>query len=172
MTQNNDRIIHTPMELKGFSKYLSLLFHRLTENAVWTFCELGIADLMADHKMPITALELSQLNGNNWNAEFLYRLLRVNADAGIITQVNTNNENSTQHEQTIQFQLTEDGLLLTSNHPSKVSYIVQLLLNPNMGKTYQYLPSIIKDGFKNGNCFEQTFGCDVFEYMKKEENNY
>ncbi|CAF1485087.1 unnamed protein product [Didymodactylos carnosus] len=170
MAQNNDRIIHSPIELKGFSKYLSLIFHQLTKDAIWTFCELRIADLMTDYKLPITALELSQLNGNNWNAEFLYRLLRVNADAGIITQVTTGDENSAQPEQIIRFQLTEDGLLLTSNHFSKARDMIRLVLSPNMEKTWSYFPSLIKFGYKHGNCFEQAFGCSTFEYMKKEEN--
>src|SRR5689334_2729490 len=103
-----ENIVHSPMELKGLSKYFSLICHRSLERAIWGFCELGIADLMADYKLPITALELSQLNGNNWNAEFLYRLLRVIADADIVTELNTDDENSNKSnhpEETIRFQL-------------------------------------------------------------------
>ena len=115
MAGYNSNIVHSPMELKGLSKYLSLAFHRSLERAIWTFCELGIADLMAGYQAPVTALELSQLNGNNWNAEFLYRLLRIIADADIITQFNANNENLNEDshpENIIRFQLTEDGLIL------------------------------------------------------------
>ncbi|UJR34421.1 hypothetical protein I4U23_021828 [Adineta vaga] len=170
MAENTNQIIHSPMELNGLSKYFSLIRHRIVEYAIWTFCELGIPDLMADHKTPITALELSQLPKNNWNAEYLYRLLRVIADAGIITQINTDEKNSNQPEETIRFQLTEDGLLLTSNHWSKIPDIIRLFINPITDKTYSYFPSIIKFGNRNGNCFEQAFGCNMFEYMKREEN--
>ncbi|CAF1332649.1 unnamed protein product [Adineta ricciae] len=105
MAENNDNIIRSPMELNGLSKYFSLIRHRVVEYAIWTFCELGIADLMNNHKMPITALELSQLHDNNWNAEYLYRLLRVIADSGIITQTNTDEKHLSQPEQTIRFEL-------------------------------------------------------------------
>ena len=60
-----ENVIQSPMELKGLSKYLLFVFHRSLERALWTFCELDIADLMLNHQLPITALELSQLNGNH-----------------------------------------------------------------------------------------------------------
>jgi hypothetical protein len=69
-----NHIVHSPMEVKGSSKYLSLVFHRSLEHAIWTFCELGIANLIAYYQAAITTSELSRLYGNNWNAEFLYRL--------------------------------------------------------------------------------------------------
>jgi hypothetical protein len=168
-----ENIIHSPIELKGLSKYLSLIFHRALERAIWSFCELGIADLMADYQHPITALELSQLNGNSWNAEFLYRLLRVIADADIVKESNADGENSNKYdhpEETIRFQLTEDGLLLTSNHFSKARDMIRIELSPHTEKTTEYLPSLIKFGYKNGTSFEQAFGCSFFEYMGKEEN--
>jgi hypothetical protein len=173
MAEYNNNIIRSPLELKGIPKYLSFSFHRLVERAIWVFCELGIADLMANHQAAITASELSQLNGNNWNAEFLYRLLRVIADVDIIKVINTDNENSGKDslpEETIQFYLTEDGLLLTSNHFSKVRDMIRFDLAPDSEKISAYFPSLIKFGYKNGNGFEQAFGCNVFDYMQKEEN--
>ncbi|CAF1247348.1 unnamed protein product [Rotaria sp. Silwood1] len=173
MAEHNNDIVSSPLELKGLSKYVSLICHRSLERAVWTFCELGIADLMADHQAPITASELSQLNENSWNAEFLYRLLRVIADADIIKEINNDGHNSNKYshpEEVIQFQLTDDGLLLTSNHFSKTRDMIRLDLGPNAEKISTYLPSLIKFGYKNGNSFEQVFGCNVFDYMQKEEN--
>ena len=165
--------VQSPIELKGLSKFFTLVFHRSLERTLWTFCELGIADLMVDYGRPITALELSQLNGNNWNANFLYRLLRFVADADIVKAVNTSDETANQSdhlEETIRFQLTDDGLLLTSNHFSKARDMIRIEFNPNGEKTYAYAPSLIKSGMKNGASFEQAFGCDMFEYMKKDDN--
>jgi hypothetical protein len=173
MAEYNNTIIHSPLELKGLPKYLSLILHRSVERAIWAFCELGIADLMANHQGAITASELSQLNENNWNAEFLYRLLRVIADVDIIKVINTDNENSGKDsppEETIQFHLTEDGLLLTSNHFSKARDMIRSELGPYAEKASAYFPSLIKFGYKNGNSFEQAFGCNIFDYMQKEEN--
>jgi hypothetical protein len=97
----------------------------------------------------------------------------VIADADIVTELKTDDENSNKYdqpEQTIRFQLTEDGLLLTSNHFSKARDMIRIELSPNTEKTSTYLPSLIKYGYKNGNSFEQAFGCNIFDYMKKEEN--
>lgn len=173
MAEFKYHIAHSPLELKGLSKYLSLNCHRSLARAVWTFCELGIADLMVEYQAPITASQLSKLNGNDWNAEFLYRLLRAIADVGIIKQLNKDNEDFNKcvcPEATIQYELTEDGLLLTSNHSSKARDMVRVDLGPHAEKSAAYLPNVIKFGYKNGNGFEQAFGCDVFEYMQKEEN--
>ncbi|CAF1980889.1 unnamed protein product [Rotaria magnacalcarata] len=173
MAEYNNNIVHSPIELKGLSKYISLVIHRGVERAIWVFCELGIADLMASYQAPITASKLSKLNGNNWNAEFLYRLLRVIADADIITELKTDSENSNKYdhpEETIRFQLTEDGLLLTSSHFSKARDLIRFELNPTGENTNVYFPSLIKFGYENGTGFEQTFGCKVFDYLQKEEN--
>ncbi|CAF2062756.1 unnamed protein product [Rotaria magnacalcarata] len=174
MAEYNDNIVHSPIELKGLSKYVSLVIHRGVERAIWAFCELGIADIMAGYQAPITASELSKLNGNNWNAEFLYRLFRVIADADIITELTVNSENSNKYdhpEEKIRFQLTEDGLILTSNHFSKARDMIRLELDPILEKTTACFPSLIKFGYKNGTGFEQAFGCKVFDYFQKAENN-
>lgn len=173
MAEYKNYTVRSPLELKGLSKYLSLIFHRSLERAVWAFCELGIADLMADYQAPITASKLCQLNGNNWNAGFLYRLLRVIADADIIKELNDNDKDPNRYncaEDIIQFQLTDDGLLLTSNHRSKARDMIRLDLGPSTEKVSCFLPSLIKFGYKNGNGFEQAFGCSLFDYMQKEEN--
>ncbi|CAF2120157.1 unnamed protein product [Rotaria magnacalcarata] len=176
MAESKNTIVHSPLELKGLAKYLSLTCHRALERGVWTFCELGIADIMADYQAPITAKQLSQLNGNTWNAEFLYRLLRVIADVDIVKEIiNNGNDNEDSNrkscpEETVQYQLTDDGLLLTSNHSSRARDMIRLDLGPHADKVSTYLPSLIKFGYKNGNGFEQVFGCSLFEYMQKEEN--
>jgi hypothetical protein len=85
--------IYSPLELKGLPKYISSSLHRTIDRAVWTFAELGIADLMADCQGPITALQLSQRGGEQWNAEYLYRLLRVVSDADIVKQCHTEDTN-------------------------------------------------------------------------------
>ncbi|CAF2789396.1 unnamed protein product [Rotaria sp. Silwood2] len=173
MAEQGTDLILSPLVTDGLPKYMSLVFHRCMERVVWTFNELGIADLMAQHKMPLTATELSQLNGNDWNSEFLYRLLRAVADADIVREINVNDTNyetvgNPEHEN--RFQLTDNGLFLTSNHPSKARDLIRLELGPTTHKPSVYTPSLIQHGFKYGNGFEQAFGCSLFDYLKKEEN--
>lgn len=133
-----------------------------------------MADLIVHQQCPVTALQISPSNGNHWNAEFLYRLLRVIADARIVTVLETNDDDHNQidhPEETIRrFRLTEDGLLLTSGYFSKACDMVGIELNPKTEEFCAYLPSVMKDGYKNGNCFEQAFGCGIFDYMQKDEN--
>ena len=159
--------IYSPLELKGLAKFISLSSHRTIERAVWTFAELGIADLMADCQEPITALELSQRGGHQWNAEYLFRLLRVVADADLVKECYTDDMNPIE---LTTYQLTDDGFLLTSNDSSKARDMVRLDLHPNCEKVVIHWPSVIRSGSARSTGFEQTFGCSLFDFMKKDEN--
>ncbi|CAF1377994.1 unnamed protein product [Rotaria sordida] len=94
MSKQETDTIRSPLVIDGLPKFMSFNFHRCIERVVWIFAELGIADLMADHQVPLTAIELSQLNGNQWNAEFLYRLLQAVADVDIVKELSASDENS------------------------------------------------------------------------------
>ncbi|CAF1170036.1 unnamed protein product [Rotaria sordida] len=123
---------------------MSFNFHRCIERVVWIFAELGIADLMADHQVPLTAIELSQLNGNQWNAEFLYRLLQAVADVDIVKELSASDENSqtdVHPEHKNRFQLTDNGLFLTSNHPLKAQDLIRLELGPTTHKPSPHISS-------------------------------
>ncbi|CAM4792793.1 unnamed protein product [Rotaria magnacalcarata] len=170
--QEKDLIL-SPLVIDGLPKYMSFGFHRCMERAVWTFAELGIADLMAAHKVSLTATELSQLNGNDWNAEFLYRLLRAVADADIVKELSVSDLNSQCDicpERVNHFQLTDNGLFLTSNHPSKARDLIRLELGPIVHRASEYQPRLIQHGTKYGNSFEQAFQCGLFDYLGKDEN--
>ncbi|CAF0928084.1 unnamed protein product [Didymodactylos carnosus] len=163
----------SPMVKTGLPKFMSFLTHRYVERALWAFAELGVADQMASHESPLTAAELSRLNGNNWNSEFLYRVLRTLADADVVIQFpsddeDSNTSNNPEYED--RFQLTDSGLFLTTNHPSNARDIVRLDLGPVMEKSSTYLPSLIQNGYINGNGFEQAVGDSLFDYLQKEEN--
>lgn len=78
--------------------------------ALWTFAQLGIADLMGEQNRPLTAKELSQLNDNHWHAESLYRLLRVVADTDFIQTIESTIEqdkDDRRPEERVRFQLSE-----------------------------------------------------------------
>ena len=167
MAEEKTSKIYSPLELQGLPKFISLSSHRTIERAVWTFAELGIADLMAECQRPITALELSQRAGQQWNAEYLYRLLRVVADADLVRECHTADTNPIE---TITYQLTDDGFLLTNNHSSKARDIVRMDLHPDCEKVVIHWPSLIRSGSERGTGFGQTFGCSLFEYMQKDEN--
>ncbi|UJR13000.1 hypothetical protein I4U23_000026 [Adineta vaga] len=173
MAEHKDDIFQSQTKRKGLSKYVSLTLLAGIERAIWAFCELNIADLMAQYQKPVTALELSQFGENNWNAKFLYRLLRVIADADIINEIDTGSNvpsmNSCQ-EETVRFQLTDDGLLLTSDHFSKARDLIRASLHPTWTQVMSHFPSLIKSNSSSYDCWEQAFGCSVFEYMTKEEN--
>ena len=167
MAEEKPSKIYSPLELKGLPKYLSLNSHRTIERAVWTFAELGIADMMADVEGPITALELSRRASQHWNAEYLFRLLRLVADTDIVKECYTDVTNPIA---STTYQLTDDGFLLTSNHSSKVRDMIRLKLHPNCEKMVIHWPSLIRSGSARGTGFEQTFGCSLFDFMKKDEN--
>lgn len=173
MAQSETNTIQSPSEGSCFPKFYSLFSHRSLEQAVWIFCELGMADLMANHKVPITAMELSRLNENNWNAEFLYRLLRAVTNADVIEPLQLNDENSDEcncPEQSIRFRLTDDGYLLTSSHPCRARYVMLFELSPRRNQMCSFGPSLIKNGYQNGDGCQQAFGCSFYEYMQKPEN--
>jgi hypothetical protein len=151
----------------GYRKYLSFVTNRLLETAVWTFAELDIADLLAAADTPQTADELAQKQG--WNSEFLYRLLRLVADADIVREIKS--DASIELEKTNRFELTEDGRLLTSNHPSKARYFLCWELSPFAKTISHYLPQLIREGFTKGSGVERfTGGIPFFEFFNKEEN--
>ena len=151
----------------GLPKYLSFVANRLLETSVWTFTELGIADLLIAADTPQTADEIAQKQG--WNAEFLYRVLRVVSDADIVREIKSNQ--TIQPEKTNRFELTEDGRLLTSNHPSKVCDLICWELSPFCKKTSTYLPELVREGYSKGNGVQQVTGDEsLFEYLQKEEN--
>ncbi len=160
-------IIMAQYPVAGFPKYLSLIANRLLETAVWTFAELGVADLFPQSDTPQTADELAQKQG--WNSEYLYRLLRAVADFDIVREIKANE--SVQPEKTNQFQLTDNGRLLLSNHPSKIRALLCLVLNPVMKAASFHLPLLIREGASNGTGLTQVIGnISFFEFLGKEEN--
>ena len=151
----------------GFPKYLSFFVYRVLETTIWTFTELGIADLLAAADTPQTADEIAQKQG--WNAEFLYRVLRTVSDADIVREIKSNQ--TIEPEKTNRFELTEDGRLLTSNHPSKARELICLQSSPLMKNGLSYLPQLVREGYSKGNGLQQAIGgLPLFEYLKKEEN--
>ena len=151
----------------GFPKYLSFIANRLLETSVWTFTELGIADLLVAADTPQTADEIAQKQG--WDTEILYRLLRTVGDADIVHEIKSNQ--TIEPEKTNRFELTEDGRLLTSNHPSKTRDLICWELSPFIKKASTYLPQLVREGCSKGNAVQQIIGGgSPFEYLQKEEN--
>ncbi len=153
----------------GFPKYLSLIANRILETAVWTFAELGVADVFPEDDTPQTADELAQKQG--WNSEYLYRLLRAVADVDIVREIKTNE--SVQPEKTNQFQLTDDGRLLLSSHPSKIRALVGFELSPLVKTVSFHLPLLMREGANKGSGLTQVIGnIPFFEFIEKEENQH
>jgi hypothetical protein len=156
---------HSPKS--GFPKYLSLIANRLLETALWTFAELGIADLFPEDGTPTTAEELAQKQG--WDSEYLYRLFRVVADADIVREIKT--DETIQPERTSRFQLTEDGQFLLSNHPSKVRALLRFEWGFLIKTASFHVPLLIREGANKGSGIEQATGhIPIFEFLAKEEN--
>ena len=157
-------VIQSPLSTNGLSKFVSFALHRFIERAVWTFAELDIATLMAEHQTPLTATELSQLKGNNWNAELLYRLLRTTADADIVKELHSADESESR------FQLTESGLFLVRDHPSQARDFVRLEFGHITHQPSTHIPHLIKHGYRDGNGCHLAFGAPLFGYLHKDEN--
>ncbi|CAF1432911.1 unnamed protein product [Didymodactylos carnosus] len=64
------------------------------------------------------------------------------------------------------FKLTDDGLLSTSNHPSKTRDLIRFALGPIMENSSRYLPGVIQNGYTNGTGFEQAFRASLFAYLQ------
>ena len=154
-------------QASGFPKYLSFFTNHLLETAVWTFAELGIADLLGATDSEHTADELAQKQG--WNTEFLYRLLRLVADADIVREIKSNE--TIEPEKTNCFSLTDDGRMLRSDHPSKARYLVCSLLSPLMKRASHFLPDLVREGSSKGTGIEHVIGnISFFDFLKKPEN--
>ncbi|CAF4578228.1 unnamed protein product, partial [Didymodactylos carnosus] len=105
--------------------------------------------------------------------EFVYRLLRTISDAGIVKELTSDDEDSNivnHPEYENCFQLTDNGVFLTSNHPSKMRDLIRLELSPFAETATAYLPDLIQHGYINGNALEQSLGTSLFDYLQKEEN--
>ncbi|CAF0879856.1 unnamed protein product [Adineta steineri] len=151
----------------GFGKYMSFITNRLLENTVWTFAELGIADLFAAVDKPQTAEELAKKQG--WNSEYLYRLLRTVTDADIVREIKS--DQTIEPEKTNRFELTEHGRLLTSDHPSKTRYLLCWELSPLVKTASNYLPNLIRDGPTKGTGVQYVIGNQsTFDFFQKKEN--
>jgi hypothetical protein len=152
----------------GFRKYTSLVTNHFCNTAIWTFAELGIADLLAASNQPLTADELAKQQG--WNSEYLYRLLRFVADVDIVRELESIETN--EPEKTNHFELTEDGRFLTSDHPSKARNLICFQMCPIIQKADHYLPQLIRDGPSKGSGLQQIIGNQLlFDFLKKEENH-
>lgn len=162
--------IISPLSTSGIGKFTSFVLHRLIESSVWTFAELGIADVFQQHKEPQTAKQLADAQG--WNKECLYRILRAVTTAGILEEIQVDCADNNQNPEDIAcFRLTDDGRLLTSDHPSKVRYLLRWELSPLLKATSNYLPKLVQHGFENGNGFNQLSGHKhIFEYLADETN--
>ena len=169
MVGKHEQKILSPLLMHGDEKYLSFVFHRFLETAVWTFAELGVADLLAAASEPQTADELARSQG--WNSEFLYRVLRAVADANILSEIQYNDVESIEPAKVNRFKLTEDGYLLTSNHPSKARNVLRWEFSPLLRMSSNYLPELVRTGYVNGNGLDQITGHrPIFDYLKDEQN--
>jgi hypothetical protein len=144
----------SPLIIPGLPKYVSLLSHNFMQTAVWTFAELGIADLLAAVDQPQTADELARKQG--WNSEFLYRLLRAVTIPNIVREIKS--DQITEPENNHRFELTEDGRFLISDHPSKTRYFVSSVFGSLFKNVSSYLPQLVREGYAKGNGIEQMTG--------------
>lgn len=156
--------------LSGVRKYLTMVFERYFETAVWTFAECGIADVLAAASGPQTADELARSQG--WNSECLYRVLRAVADADIVREIKPDNTDSIKPEEDHRFELTEDGRLLMSDNPTKCRYMICWVFGSLTTQVSSYTPQLVRNGFANGNGLDQITGHrPLFEYFKDPENH-
>ena len=164
------RQLASPLTTSGMLKYMSFLTHRFHQDAIWAFAELGIADLLAAIGKPQTAAEVAVSQG--WHSELLYRLLRTVADADIVRELKSDNaHDSLDAEKTHQFELTENGRMLTSDHPSKARYMLRFGLSPLLKKASTFLPDLVRHGYSKGNGIEQATGNQsMFDYLKDDRN--
>ena len=142
---------------EGLPKFLSMVYHRIIENALYAFVELELADLMVDATPDrgLTIEEILSKDRSNWNSDILWRILRCCADGGIIAIVNNGKG----------FLLTESGKMLVSNHPSHARDLIRWYLSPLIGKSVDQAVGVVR-GQCTGTALEQiTGGLDIYTFL-------
>jgi hypothetical protein len=146
----------SPLKLDGLPKFLSLMYHRVVANSIYTFAELELADRMseADPEQGLTIDEILGQDRSKWNKGMLLRIFRCCADADVIRTINDDH-----------FVLTESGKMLTSKHPTHASDFVRTYLSPFLNQGVTHLVALIR-GEIEGTVYDPLTGnLDFYTFL-------
>jgi O-methyltransferase domain/Dimerisation domain len=144
MTKNSNSVDSSPL-----LNLQQLLIGSSLPQAIYVAAKLKIADLLADGSKTIE--ELAQLSKTH--PPSLYRILRSLCSAGIFTE--TENQS---------FALTPMAEHLRSDVPESLCNLAISYGEPWRWQSWGNILSAVKTG---KSAFEETFGCDLFQYLQQ-----
>lgn len=132
------------------------IFSDWNSRIVCAGAQLGIYDAL-DLKTPRTIDEVAKEKG--YDATLLYRLMRAIASEGVLRE-----------EEGKRFILTEQGVMLRSDHPSMAYYLAMFNYSKPQTAMWEHLPAIMRDGKPDG--ILREYGKSVFEVIKEFPEDY
>ena len=143
---------------ESITPLMNLASAHITSQALDTFVQLGVADIIGDEKLSIE--EVSSIIGPNTNEDALTRIFRLLVSADILV-----------HESDIEtdlFSLSNTGALLQTmvdGQPSLASGVMHWMERP-LWTSWLYLPEYIKGSLEKGN------NLDPFERANGQSSDY
>ena len=110
-------LCRSPLLERGNLKFDSWISHIIFTDGLRAFIELKVADDFTQRDTTLTAADIAARHG--WNAQRLYRLLRHLAFAGIVS-ASDGGVSGDRPETRQLWQLTDEGRLLQTSHPSQL----------------------------------------------------
>ncbi|CAF1349980.1 unnamed protein product [Rotaria sordida] len=147
----------SPLTVDGLPKFLSIGYHHLINQAIYTFAELGIADRLihapSDHGF--TVQEIIGDDQPQWNRDLLYRILRACIYGGIVESIHDDKH----------FILTASGSMMTSDHPSHVRDFIRLVFGPISNSCSLQLPNMVRGEGTGSGIARVSGGMDMYTFM-------
>lgn len=167
----------SPLAMSGMTKFQSLIAHALMRDSVLAFIQLKLADEFVDETTSLTAVDIAQIK--NYNASRLYRLLNHVQYFGIVHSHDAEDsiDKSASPEAYVKFTLTADGVMLRSDHSSKMSAWFAWMGNPLTRYCQSEIANVIREPAADYTIptirymhdsdphSESEFGQDVFSWM-------
>jgi hypothetical protein len=157
----------SPVSTPGLPKYLSIIAHNWLTVSIRAFAELFIADLFPSDAKPVSSAQLLKNHNKEWNLEKFQRMLLHIAELNVVAVSGTEAEPL--------FNLTADGEMLRSDHPSRAVHILRWELIPETNSVHFLMADVLT---KKGPFADEQYpggkqitkGEEMFPWFMKPEN--
>jgi ubiquinone/menaquinone biosynthesis C-methylase UbiE len=154
MTTHSNAAAEATMPVPPEAQLMQIVGGCFQSQAVYVAAQLGIADLLKDHALPVE--ELARRTGTHERA--LYRLLRCLASLGVFRETDTN-----------VFELTPMAELLASDHPGSMRDAAIFMGQPWHWSVYSEMLYSVTTGKV---AWERVHGKEVFPYFQEHPEEY
>ncbi|CAF2993677.1 unnamed protein product [Rotaria sp. Silwood2] len=147
------------LTVNGLPKFLSMIYHQLINQSIYTFADLGIADRLihAQSDRGFTVEEIISDDQQQWNRDLLYRILRACIYVGIVESINDDKH----------FILTESGIMMTSDHSSHVRDLIRFSFGPICSSASLQLPNMVRGEGTGSGIARVSGGLDFYTLMSQ-----